>query len=472
MKKRTFLKWTGAAALAPLARTFGGARPPGKRPNVLIITTDQQAAEALGYRSDPRYLKTPNMDALAAESVVFNRAYTANPICMPARAAMLSGCTSPETGVFINDQSVMDPQKFPTLGKLFSQAGYETAYVGKLHAAVDPDDPASHGFGKTFNMQNDGNGLDAATPAAAREFLEQPHERPWLLFVSFNNPHNICEWARGQHTLPDGSIGEPPPLADCPPLRANAAPPENETDIMALMRRSYHASKMCTPVETFGEKEWREYLWAYYRMIEKVDAQVGDVLNALEESGQAEETLIVFTSDHGDCMGAHRWNQKTVFCDESVRIPFFLRLKGVTRPGTSDHLVNNCVDLLPTLCAFAGVPAPASATGRSLKAAAAGFEPEDPRDCVVAVNRMVQGAEVDGRKPEPNGRMVRSKHWKYCVYDMGERREALFDMDADPGETHNLAAAPEYKTILLQHRNYLRDWCRKCGDTFSVPDRL
>jgi len=448
--------------VAPFAAAFAGARPPRKRPNVLVITTDQQAAEAVGYLSG--YLDTPAMDKLAAASIVFDRAYTANPICMPARAAMLTGCSSPETGVFDNSSNVMDSQKFPTFGKIFSQAGYETAYVGKLHAALDPEDRESHGFEHTFNMQNDGNGLDTATPAAATKFIETEHDRPWLMFVSFNNPHNICEWTRGVRDprLPDGDIGMPPPQVDCPSMRANSAPTENETDIMALMRRSYQASTMCTPVGIFGEKEWREYLWAYYRMIEKVDGQVCEVLDALEKSGQFEDTLIVFASDHGDMMGAHQWNQKTVFYDESARVPFFLKMPGQARSGTSDDLVNICTDMMPTICDVANVQVPASLTGRSLKT---------PGQCeyIVACNHMVQGVEVDGRKPEPYGRMVRSKHWKYWVTDLGDPCEMLFDMVNDPGETKNLVGQPGTETVLKQHRAYLADWTAKTGDAFPVP---
>ena len=177
------------------------------------------------------------------------------------------------------------------------------------------------------------------------------------------------------------------------------------------------------PVSGFDDRKWREYVWAYYRMVEKVDTLIGKIVAAVRDSGQEEDTLIVFTSDHGDCHGAHRWNQKTVFYDESTRVPLILTWKGVTRAGTSDRLVNTGVDVLPTLCDMAGVEAPKRLPGLSLKGAATGESTDDPREYVVVSNKMIQGAPVDGRRPQPAGRMVRSRRYKYCVYDEGEQRE-------------------------------------------------
>ena len=123
---------------------------------------------------------------------------------------------------------------------------------------------------------------------------------------------------------------------------------------MALMRKSYHASSTF-PVGDFGEKEWREYIWAYYRKIEGVDKRIGRVLDALRESGQEDDTVVLFTSDHGDCQGAHRWNQKTVFYEESARVAFIISCKGLTSGTVSRDLVHTGVDLLPTLCDYAGI---------------------------------------------------------------------------------------------------------------------
>lgn len=452
----------GATVLAaPLGIPAMTAGKRSKQPNVLLVMTDQQIADGYSRKLGRQYINTPVLDALAGRSLVHERAYAANPICMPSRTAIWSGRYPHETGIQTNDKAVINPRKFPTLGTVFSSAGYETAYVGKWHAAYPADDPAAHGFAWTDNMRDDGNGLDPATPAAAAEFLRHRHDKPFLLVASFNNPHNICEWARGD-ALPEGGIGSPPPMDECPPLPPNLAPSKNETDIMALMRRSYQSTRMM-PVGNFGEKEWREYRWAYFRLIEKIDRQVGDVLQALEDSGEVENTVVVFLSDHGDMVGAHRWNQKTLFFDEAARVPLFFFWPGKIKPGTTRRLVNTGIDLFPTLCGIAGIPVPANLPGTNLCGAGG------DRKYVVSANHLVQGAAVDGQKPEPNGRMVRSARYKYCVYDEGQQREALFDMEKDPGETINQTANPEYRAILDQHRAYFKEWATRYRDPFPVP---
>jgi choline-sulfatase len=432
------------------------------RPNILLIMTGQQSADAMSCRIGDRYLKTPAMDSLAARGTSFTRAYTANPLCVPARTAIFTGRYPHETGVQTNEGGNLDPSAFPCMGTVFQRAGYDTGYVGKWHFQINSKDKAAHGFDFTTNLKNNG-GDNASTPAAVG-FLRKPRTQPFLLVASFINPHNICEWARGQK-LPDGPVGEPLALDQCPPRRANHAPPKNETDIVLLMRRVFQTSPVF-PVAGFDEKKWREYIWAYYRMIEMADRHIGAVLQALRETGQERNTLVVFTSDHGDCQGAHGWNQKTVFYDESTRVPLIFCWPGVTKTGTSERLVQMGVDLLPTFCDYAGIPVPKNLPGLSLKATANGQTAADPRAYVVVSTKMLQGATVDGAKPEPEGRMVRSQRYKYCVYDLGQRRESLFDMQQDPGEMLNLADDPEHRAVLNQHRQYLTEWCQKYQDAF------
>ena len=462
MNRRSLLLALVPTLLGSLATDLSSGAEPTRRPNVLLIMTDQQSAEAMSCRIGDTYLKTPAMDSLAARGMLFTRAYCANPLCVPSRTAIFTGRYSHETGAQTNNFRSLDLATFPCLGTVFKEAGFDTGYVGKWHLPINRKDKAAHGFDLMENIKN--NGGDADTPALAVEFLRRARQGPFFLVVSAVNPHNICEWARGDR-LPDGSIGEPPPIDECPPLRANHGPPENETDIMSLMRRSFQASPTF-PVGRFDEKRWRQYAWAYYRMIEMVDGHIGTVLDALRDSGQENDTLIVFTADHGDCQGAHKWNQKTVFYDESSRVPLIVSWPGVTAIGTSDRPVNTGVDLLPTLCDFAGIPIPDGLPGSSLKATANGLEARGAREFVVVSNEMVQGVEVDGRNPQPQGRMVRSQRYKYCVYSLGQRRESLVDMQNDPGEMINLAEDRQYRNVLEEHRRYLRQWCRTNRDGF------
>lgn len=462
MKRRGFLKVTGGALAAASAGKVAFGRP-RRRPNILFIMTDQQFADAMSCRIGKRHIRTPAMDGLAATGTLFSRAYCSNPLCVPSRSSIFTGRYPVETGIQTNSRKKLDPAKFPCIGTVFRRAGYDTGYVRKWHLPFSTKDVSAHGFGFTSLKGKDD---DAVKPGV--DFIRRKRDKPFLLVASFMNPHNICQWARGEK-LPDGAIGRPPPLEECPPLAPNHAPPANETDIIALMRRSYQAAKLF-PVSGFDDRKWREYIWAYYRMVEMVDALIGKVLGALGDSGQEEDTLVMFTSDHGDCHGAHRWNQKTVLYDESARVPLVVSRPGVTRAGVSDRLVNTGVDILPTLCAFADVEPPKGLRGLSLKETAERGAAADPREFIVASSRMVQGAEVDGRKPQPSGRMVRSARYKYCAYDTGERRESLVDMEVDPGEMKNLAGDPAHADALARHRRMLVEWGRETGDTFRVPE--
>jgi choline-sulfatase len=373
---------------------------------------------------------------------------------------MLTGRYPHETGILSNEKAPFEPAAWPTIGTLFKRAGYATGYVGKWHLPYPITDVAS-GFDYTANIRN--NGVDHATPAAVVTFLQQKREQPFLLFASFINPHNICEWPRGQK-LPDGPIGEPPPPEECPPAPSNLARQKDEPDALTAAQRQYHANPQF-PVGDYDENRWRQYRWAYYRMLEKVDALIGDVLAALEATGHAGNTVVVFTSDHGDCQGVHGWNQKTVFYDESSRVPFIVCAPGSSPVGRDcRQLVQTGVDLLPTLCDFAGIAKPETLHGRSHCAAAEGRASDDPRQFVVASNRLAQGTVLPGVAMMPAGRMLRTDRYKYCVYDLGQQRESLVDMERDPGEMTNLAGDPAYATQLNEHRATILAWGRDTGD--------
>jgi arylsulfatase A-like enzyme len=473
MKRRDFIKAAGVIGGTAVAggRALAGEFPfgklfPDKKPNILLIMTDQQSADAMSCRMGNRYINTPAMDSLAARGVSFTRAYTPNPLCVPARTSIFSGQYPHVTGVQTNSDisKAMNPAH-RCLGTYFRDAGYDTGYLGKWHMAFPAKDGSVHGFEYMDAVKN--NGIDEAIPSRAAAFVQKKREKPFLLVTSFVNPHNICEWARDEE-LPDGAVGQPPPVEECPPAVKNLAPMNDETDTMLLMRQSFQANRLF-PVGNFDENKWRQYRWAYFRMIEKVDAHIGTILDALRTSGQLENTIIVFTADHGDMQGAHGWNQKTVLYDESSSVPLIVAIPGAKGPRTSDRLVNSGIDLLPTLCDLAGMPVPNGLPGLSLKESVESDAGSDPRAYIVIQNKMIQGSPVDGQKPEPAGRMVRSKKFKYCVFDVGSRRESLADMENDPGETVNLAGKREYKGELERHRQYLREWCRSTSDSFVVP---
>jgi len=186
-----------------------------------------------------------------------------------------------------------------------------------------------------------------------------------------------------------------------------------------------------------------------------VDHQIGRVLDALRESGLEEETVVVFVSDHGDMDSAHRLEHKTVLYEEACRVPFIVRHKGVTPPGRVDrtHLVSTGLDLLPTVCDFAGIAPPEGLRGRSVRPLVEGKEPTDWRDEVVVECQV--------------GRMLRTDRYKYNVYEDGAHREQLIDLKEDPGEMVNLAADPSRAQVIEDHRRRLARWVDETGDPIA-----
>ena len=468
--RRDFLRGIGAAALASAVPAWA-KRDAAKRPNLLVIVTDQQHAGMLSCAGN-KWLKTPAMDSLAAAGARFELAYAANPVCLPSRFSLLTGLFPSAVGVRHNGTrpapAVADMPK-RALGWLFRKAGYETAYGGKVHLPGTMRDIRTCGFDVISRNERDG------LATACAEFLARQHDKPFLLFASFINPHDICYMAIRDHNAKSG-LGRhtPKPMLDamkppagvsekdfvekhCPPLPANLEPPDGEpegvTHLLRLRPFRLHARKNWTA------EKWRIHRWAYCRLTERVDRQIGRVLAALRKAGLEENTVIVFTSDHGDMDAAHRLEHKTLFYEEAARIPMIVSHKGRTKAGHVDekHLVSNGLDLIPTLCDYAGIQPPKDLTGLSLRGLAEGRPPKTWREDLLVEHQ--------------NAYMVTTGRHKYCLFDKGARREMLVDLKTDPGEMKNLAADPAHahEKILQDHRKRLARHLKRTGVPFTMP---
>ncbi|MFW6060891.1 MAG: sulfatase, partial [Phycisphaeraceae bacterium] len=429
-------------------------------PNVLLIITDQQAASAMSCAGNTD-LRTPAMDRIAARGMRFDRAYCTQPLCVPSRASLVTGRYPHEVGVPYNlhPSECRDATRVPWIGGVMAEAGYRTAWVGKWHLPVEPERADVHGFAVTREAR--GNKLDWLVAPHCDELLREDDERPLFLVASFVNPHDCCEAARDQD-LPNGPIGEAPPPEQCPALPSNFDPPAREPS--ALRAKVQPAHPGVYPTVSWDEDRWRQYRWQYNRLVEKVDSHIGEVLDALERSGKLDNTVIIFTSDHGDGMGAHRWNQKQVFYDEVARVPMLVSAPGGRRGAVEQRLVSMNVDLIPTLCDYAGRAAPEDLPGRSLRPLVEGPAPETWRDAVFCETEF-SGFGVDSTTGV-KGRMVRTERYKYAIYSEGDDREQLFDMQADPGEMRDLSGDDDAAPVLAHHRELLSAWCRRTADAF------
>lgn len=460
------------------------------RPNILLITTDQEH-HRLTHHAGDEYVHTPTLDGLARDGMRFDRTYVANPVCVPARYSLLSGHMPHRfDGMEVNHQSIKKPfpvmadsVSTPSMGRCLQAAGYDTVYGGKLHVEgfplFKPELEERFGFrclidnsreelalrSRDFLLEEGRRRARGARDAGAAEGGADRNDGqpPFFLWASFINPHDIClvlDRETGKLSF-DGVT-----LDQCPPLPENFAPTRDEPRWISRFRDGTLGDESTVELglnrrfgrssQSWTEDEWRLYRGAYRHFMGDVDRQIGIVLDALHQSGLEEDTVVIFTSDHGDHDGEHRLTMKRSFYEAAVHVPLIVRWPGHIAAGAVDdtHLVNNCIDLLPTLCELAGVDPPEGLPGRSFKGLALGDEPrawQDYQDFVVSET--------------VTGRMLRSARYKYCVYHHErESEELLCDLQEDPLETRNLAGSPAHRRVVREHRQLLTEWTRQAGD--------
>jgi arylsulfatase A-like enzyme len=317
--------------------------------------------------------------------------------------------------------------------------------------------PRQAGYDESFQDQRD------ELPDACLAFIQKKRDTPFFAVASFINPHDICfaylaHQGKDQHnvlklyqqasTLPDDKL---------PPLPDNFAVPQGEPDGIAARLSPKATTPGITMRRQYTDRDWRIYRWIYCRLTEKVDRQIGKILNGLGKGGFLDNTLIVFTSDHGNMDASHKLASKSLFYEESVGVPFVMHYRGAIPAAQVDpnRLVSTGLDILPTLCDYAGVTAPEHLLGNSLRPVAEGHPPAQWRSFVPSENGW--------------GRMIRSQRFKYCVYDSGEKnRESLVDLQNDPGEMQNLATDPSHSQVLSEHRQLLRGWAETSDDK-AIP---
>ncbi len=418
------------------------------KPNIIYIMTDQQGAEAMSCAGNPD-LHTPNMDLLASRGIRFTNAYCAMPLSGPSRAAMFTGYVPSQTGMIENEMPMVDSLRSNTLGSVVAKAGYDCAYAGKWHVNTLSIPDKEFGFRKIKD-----NGDIGLAESCVEYLRERDKKEPFFLVASFINPHNICEYARGQKT-PHAPV-PPAALEDCPNLPENFFVGPYDASVL---RFEQNQNYKLYPTTSYRPDDWRRYRNAYYRLTEAVDAEIGKILEEVSRQKLWKNTVIIFTSDHGDGNGAHQWNQKTALYEEVVGVPMIVCIPGGHNAGTvSDALVNNGIDLMPSICDWTGASVPHGRPGVSYRDAAE--KGADGQEYIVTETNFNQTAGTLGWH-------VRTPKYKYVLYDKGQYREQLFDMTADRGEMRNLAVESKYRDVLLEHRAILQNWLK----TTPGPER-
>ena len=410
-------------------------------PNIVFVFSDQHRARTTGYEGAA--VQTPTMDRLAAEGVVFDTAISNIPVCTPWRAALLTGQYPLTNGVFLND--VRLPTDRPTLGTILRDAGYDTAYIGKWHldgnrrGAFTPPGPRRQGFQfwaaancthdylRSFYYRDtperlswDGYDAAAQTGMAVDYIASRPKDTPFALVVSWGPPHN--------------------PYRDLPREYLDRYPVE-DVEVPANCRH---------PV--------REDLAGYCAHVTALDEQLGRIVAAVDAAGLREDTIFVYTSDHGDMLGSQGMTRKQHPWDESIRVPFLLRCPDQAGHGRHLSFPLGVVDILPTLLGLAGVPIPDSAEGTDVSPAIRGepfCEPELALTMCITPFAEYVGAPWRG---------VRSARYSYARWLDG--RGILYDTTADPDQLDNRYGSPACAALQRRLEDAMQQLLAERGDRF------
>jgi len=448
MKRRDFLKTasTGAAALSLSARMSAAAQAGGaatergadmaaERSNVLVFFTDQQRWDTVGAYGSPMNL-TPNLDALARRGVLFEKAFTCQPVCAPARASLQTGRYATATTVWRNGLAL--PAEEKTLAHYFKQGRYTVGYIGKWHLADTREKPVprerrggyedfwlgadalehtSHPYDTVMFDADDqevklpGYRVDALTDAAIR-FVQDNRERPFFLFVSYLEPHQ-------------------------------------QNDMNAFVAPEGYAERYANPYVPPDLRarpgDWFQHLPNYYGMIARLDECLGRMLAELERLKLADRTIVAFTSDHGCHFRTRNAEYKRSCHEGSIRLPLVVQGPGFDRSLVVPELVS-LVDLPPTLLEGTGLPVPEAMQGRSMMPLLERRNADWRKEVFVQISESLVG------------RAIRTDRWKYCVYapeKNGGRDSAseeyverhIYDLAADPWEQVNLIGRGEYRQV-------------------------
>jgi arylsulfatase A-like enzyme len=446
-----------ALAAAACCLAAAAARAADQRPNVLFIMTDDHAAHAMSCYGS-RINQTPNLDRLARQGMRFTNCFCTNSICGPSRAVILTGKYSHLNGFWDNNRSRFDGSQ-TTVAKLLQQGGYQTAMIGKWHLVTDPTgfdywnilpgqgvyhNPAMIEMGK--RTKHEGYVTDIISDFTLDFLNRRDPQRPFFAMYHHKAPHRPWEPdAKHAKLYEDVEIPEPETFNDDYATRGRAAREQTMSIERDLNRTDL---KMDPPPGLEGQtlKKWKyqRYIKDYLRCVAAVDDNVGRVLDYLDRSGLAENTIVVYTSDQGFYLGDHGWYDKRFIYEFSLRMPLLVRWPGKIKPGSvCDKIVLN-LDFAPTFLDCAGLPAAAEMQGRSFRGLLEGTAPTDWRTAMYY--RYYEFPQPHHVQPHYG---VRTERHKLAYFHQVDEWE-LYDLAKDPNELNNVYADPAYAATVRE----------------------
>ena len=447
-----------------------------KPPNIVLVITDQQNIDAISaykkHFADKAYachnLHTPHLDRMVSDGFSFLQSHSANPVSCPARASLFTGHWSIENGVTYNNIGI--DKTIPNLAEWLSKKSeYRCYYAGKWHAGGQWNYPETDGPRKipgfeTIPVSEYGLGAhtDAQVSMAVKSFiLNDKQPTPFFVVAGLMNPHDICYWIPA---LQGKTLTNPAHVDilqdDYPPL-----PPNLNYDFA-------EPAQLADTRQRMDGAWWQNYLSDYHRMVEMVDMEIGRILDAVDARGG--DTVVIFTSDHGEGHARHARVQKWHPYEESVKVPLIFYCPGYIRAGEDTKTLVSGIDVFPTICQMAGVDPPESVNGKSLLKYITGVGAAPKRDHIIVefmhTGRVVRNAKYKYVKMyifsgQPDAPFVRRDNNLPAAFVPGKQSEykvdpalQLFDMENDPWETVNLACDPAYAQIIKQMEKLLSRW--------------
>ncbi|WP_372639054.1 sulfatase [Fodinibius sp.] len=431
------------------------------RPNILLVFVDDLDHEPLGFMGN-EIIQTPNIDQLAAEGVAFRNAFAVTATCITSRGTLMTGQYAARTGIYFDQfDGFTEEQAAMSFPAQLRQSGYHTGYVGKWHLGrfregMFDDDRAYDGQGQfwseAYPPERGSHLTDRLGNQAVDMIHDAPAGKPFAMTVGFKAPHV----QDGFHPV------EPYPASPAtavlyerdeipaPPL-SDSAFFESQPDFLQQSLNRVRWDYRLGPPESLN---FQRSMRRYYRMVTGVDRQLGKMMQALRETGRLENTIIVFTSDHGMYLGDRGFAGKWLGHDTAIRIPLIVRDPGLREAevGTNREQMVLMVDLLPTFLDWAGLSPPEEVQGSSFAPIVGGQDPPDWRS-----EFFYEHHSFADRIPRSEG--VRTERYKYLRYlDSEPLYEELYDLKKDPDESNNLADDPEYADLLRQMRDKWEQW--------------
>lgn len=453
--RREFLRRVGALGL--VAGLAGGATAARRRPNILFFMTDDQRWDGMSCAGN-RVLSTPHMDRLAAEGVRFRNAFVTHALCGPSRATCLTGRYSHSHGVRVNGQPGGLTLDQTTFLEVLQRAGYETGFIGKWHnegAGRNRGYDYYYGFqgqGQYNNPRISENGgpdevrqghVEDLLGDAAIRFLERPRDKPFALCVWFKAPHRSWVAAERYRRLWERFSFPRPPTFD--------------TDYAGKPDAVRNADMKIGDFEDVPDLD--TFLRAYYQTLVGVDDNLGRILNALDATGQADDTAVFYTGDNGFFLGEWHFFDKRMMYEPSIRVPLLMRYPARFAPlQVVDPMALN-VDLVPTILDLAGSPDALPTHGRSLAPIGDGRTPDDWR-----ADWLYEFYEFPGVHSVRKHRGVRTERYKYIHWFEEPQEFELYDLQSDPLELDNLYGRREYRGLVEQLRRRLTELRRETDD--------